>query len=226
MVRARASASARRSARRRQRRRRVRRCKASAIATSPIPRAVPAGGRFAIDAVVDARFHDPELFVTHDDGATERIAIDAGKTGAFKGAVACGAHKGRQQVEITASDTAGSTVLANFPVWCGGEPPATLTVDAFHDDERPSRRRRRREAPARAHNRDRLAAGLPALVWDDRVAAVARAHSEDMRKTKIVAHISPTTGSASDRVRAASIKTAVVLENVARAYGVGERTRA
>jgi uncharacterized protein YkwD len=71
-------------------------------------------------------------------------------------------------------------------------------------------------------NRDRQAAGLPALLWDDRVAAVSRAHSEDMRKTKIVAHISPTTGSAADRVKAAGIKTAVVLENVARAYGVNE----
>src|SRR3954465_11899568 len=43
-----------------------------------------------------------------------------------------------------------------------------------------------------------------------------------MRRTKIDAHISPTTGSAADRVRAAKIKTAVVLENVARAYGVSE----
>jgi len=34
--------------------------------------------------------------------------------------------------------------------------------------------------------------------------------------------VSPTTGSAADRVRVANIKTAVVLENVARAYGVGE----
>src|SRR5204862_7468206 len=42
------------------------------------------------------------------------------------------------------------------------------------------------------------------------------------RRTKVVAHVSPTTGSAADRVRVAKIKTAVVLENVARAYGIGE----
>ena len=47
-------------------------------------------------------------------------------------------------------------------------------------------------------------------------------HSQDMHDTGIVAHISPTTGSASDRVQAAGIKTAAVLENVARAYGVLE----
>src|ERR1041384_6770761 len=34
------------------------------------------------------------------------------------------------------------------------------------------------------------------------------------------AHISPATGSAADRVRAAKIKTGVVLENVARAYAI------
>src|SRR4030095_14087055 len=71
-------------------------------------------------------------------------------------------------------------------------------------------------------NRDRQSSGLPDLSWDDKVADVARAHPAEMRKTKGVAHISPTTGSAADRVRAAKLKTAVVLENVARAYGIGE----
>ena len=51
---------------------------------------------------------------------------------------------------------------------------------------------------------------------------VARAHSRDMRDTGVVAHVSPTTGSAGDRVRAGNIKSSLVLENVARAYGVGE----
>ena len=71
-------------------------------------------------------------------------------------------------------------------------------------------------------NRDRQVAGLPGLLWDEHVADVARGHSTEMRRTKIVAHLSPVTGSAADRVRAAKIKTAVVLENVARAYGLGE----
>ena len=71
-------------------------------------------------------------------------------------------------------------------------------------------------------NRDRALAGLAALQWDEQVAVVSRGHSTEMRATKVVAHISPTTGSAADRVRAAKIKTALVLENVARAYGLGE----
>ncbi len=71
-------------------------------------------------------------------------------------------------------------------------------------------------------NRDREKHGLPPLAIDPRVTEVARAHSRDMRETGLVAHISPTTGSAGDRVRAGGIKSSVVLENLARARSVGE----
>jgi uncharacterized protein YkwD len=194
---------------------------ASGVATAPIPRSVAAGGSFAVDAVVSTRYREPELFVTREDGSTERLAIVVGKSGAFKSTVSCGTHVGRQQVEITASDVQGATVLANFPVWCGQEPPATITIGPSDDDVVTASDEAERRLLALV-NRDRQAAGLGALVSDDRIVAVSRAHSEDMHETKIVAHISPTTGSAADRIRAAGIKTALVLENVARAYGVGE----
>jgi uncharacterized protein YkwD len=195
---------------------------ASGVSTNPIPRTLPPGGSFRLDAVVDARYHEPELFVTHEDGSTERMGIDIGKSGAFKATVACGKHTGKQQVEITASDQSGSTVLANFPVWCGSEPPPSITIEPTVEENEVVGAEEAEKRLLALMNRDRQAAGLPALLWDDRVAQVSRNHSEDMRRTKIVAHISPTTGSAADRVKAAGIKTAVVLENVARAYGVGE----
>lgn len=194
----------------------------SGVATAPIPRSVADGGSFLLDAVVDAHFRDPELFITREDGSTERIAITNGRSGAFKANIACGKHKGRQQIEITASDAAGSTVLANFPVWCAAEPPPAITIEPPQHDDIVVTADEAEKRLLALMNRDRQAAGLPALLWDDRVASVSRAHSEDMRKTKIVAHISPTTGSAADRVRVAGIKTAVVLENVARAYAIGE----
>jgi uncharacterized protein YkwD len=194
----------------------------SGVTTSAIPRAVPAGGSISVEAVVDQRYRDPELYVTRSDGTTERVAIVLGRSGGLKANIGCGAHRGRQQIEITASDAQGSTVLANFPVWCGAEPPLAITIHPAHDDDTPVPSDEAERRLLALVNRDRQAAGLPALVWDDRVAAVSRAHSEDMRRTKIVAHISPTTGSAADRVRVAGIKTAAVLENVARAYGVGE----
>ena len=194
----------------------------SGVSTSPIPRQLAAGGSFALDAVVEARYREPEVFVTHDDGATERLQLKLGHAGGFSAQVGCGSHKGRQQVEITASDQRGSTVLANFPVWCGSKPPESLTIDASSGDAPVTHPDEAEQRLLALVNRDRQAAGLPGLLWDDRVAAVARGHSEEMRRTRVVAHISPTTGSPADRVRAAKIKTAVVLENVARAYGVGE----
>ncbi|MBL9018198.1 MAG: hypothetical protein JNL83_28685 [Myxococcales bacterium] len=194
----------------------------SAVQTAPIPRSLPANGSFTLEAVVDARFKEPEVFITYDTGSTERLEIKPGHAGGFTAKVACGTRTGRQQVEITASDHNGSTVLANFPVWCAAQPPVSMTLDPSIDDAPASSTDEAERRLLALVNRDRAAANLPLLAWDDKVAAVSRAHSEDMKRTKNVAHISATTGSAADRVRAAKIKTAVVLENVARAYGVGE----
>ncbi len=195
---------------------------ASAVSTAPIPRALPAGGSFELDAVVDAAYRSPEVFITRDSGVTERLALAVGRSGGFRTTVACKAATGRQQVEITASDAKGSTVLANFPIYCGTAPPPSLTVEPSLDDAPISDPAAAEQRLFALVNRDRTAAGLPALQWDPRAAEVARGHSEEMRATKVVAHISPRTGSAADRVRVAGIKTAVVLENVARAYGIGE----
>ncbi len=194
----------------------------SGVKTAPIPRSVPAGGTFSLEATVEPRYRNPEVFVTRNHGGVERIELAPGKPGAFTAQVRCGSSTGRQQVEITASDAQGSTVLANFPVWCGAEPPASLTVEPSLDDAPVTDPLEAERRVLAFVNRDRQTAGLPPLAWDERVAEVARAHSQEMRQTKVVAHVSPTTGSAADRVRAAKIKTAVVLENVARAYGLHE----
>ena len=64
-------------------------------------------------------------------------------------------------------------MLANFPVWCAAEPPQAVTIDPAHDDlgsVTPEEAERRLFANV---NRDRAAAGLPVLVWDDRDAGVA-----------------------------------------------------
>lgn len=194
----------------------------SGVATSPIPRALPKGGTAPIDAVLDGRFKDPEVFVTREDGSVAQLALALGRSGGFKAAIACGAHVGRQQIEISATAATGGTELAIFPVWCGVDPPSSLTITPTSDDGDVASASAAEQRLFALANRDRAAAGLPPLVWDDRVAAVARAYSEEMRRTNVVAHISPISGAPDDRVRAGKIKTAVVLENVARAYSVGE----
>jgi uncharacterized protein YkwD len=194
----------------------------SAVEIKPVPRALPTGGVIRIQGKVHAPFIDPELFVTREDGSVSRLA-SAGKTPAeFAADVDCGARVGRQQIEVTAVDATGSTVLANFPVWCNQAAPTSISVDTTIDSGPIKDGPEAEQRLLALVNRDRAAVGLPILIWDDRVAEVSRAHSREMQATGVVAHVSPATGTAADRTKAAGILTGAVLENVARAYGIGE----
>jgi uncharacterized protein YkwD len=71
-------------------------------------------------------------------------------------------------------------------------------------------------------NEERHVAGLPALLVDEEVAAVARRYSEEMASTGLVVHVSPTSGTADDRLRAAGVHRPLVQENLARAATAAE----
>ncbi len=194
---------------------------ASAVTTRPIPRAAVEGGRIRIEGEVAASYADPEVFVTRDDGVVVRLRSQAAQARGFAADVDCDQRTGRQQVEITAVDASGSSVLANFPVWCNADAPTQITITPAIDEDVATEDDAEQRMLALV-NEDRAAAGLAPLAWDDRAAEVARGHSREMLQTGEVAHVSPTTGTATDRVRAAGIKTGAVLENIARAYGVAE----
>ena len=129
----------------------------------------------------------------------------------------CSAGPGRYQVEVTADGAGGPGVLANFPLYCGVAPPRDAPVPAGVQPTVTSAK----EAEARLLalvNRDRAAAGLAPLALDARLAEAARAHSHDMADHDFVAHISPTTGSAVERVARVGLTPDLLLENVGRAY--------
>jgi uncharacterized protein YkwD len=196
---------------------------ASAVTTNPIPRALAKDASHRMRGVVKAPYRDPEVLVTSDDGQTRRLPLATGKKPLeFSTELSCAGRVGRQQIEINASDSTGSTVLANFPIWCGDTPPSTIAVEAADADPAPQSAQEAEQRLLALVNRDRRSAGLGELQWSEPVAEVARSHSREMRRTQVVAHLSPETGSAADRLRAAGLKSALVLENVARAYGVAE----
>ena len=64
-------------------------------------------------------------------------------------------------------------------------------------------------------NDARAQAGVPPLAWSDSLAAVALGHVMDMYTNGFVSHVSPTTGTVADRVRAARIPLSTVGENLA-----------
>ncbi len=196
---------------------------ASHVDTQPIPRALAVDATTPIRGRILGSFRDPEVFVTRPDGVVDRVALREGAAGEITSEVRCGGRAGRHQVEITASDQTGSTVLANFPVWCGATPPDRHTAAVTIDDAAPVTTASDAEARMfQLVNQDRASANLPPLAPDPRLADVARAHSREMRVTGVVGHVSTITGSAADRLRVAGVRTGLVLENIARAYGVGE----
>ncbi|MFO0548617.1 MAG: CAP domain-containing protein [Polyangiaceae bacterium] len=69
-------------------------------------------------------------------------------------------------------------------------------------------------------NRDRQAAGVPALAHDDALTSVARAHADDMRRARFFSHTSPTTGKLEDRLARARIAVLFARENLADAPDV------
>ena len=189
------------------------------LGLAPLPRRLPHGGSAAIAGKLDSPFGAPRVVVTWPDGhVTEQEP--AATAGGFRGRLVCGPD-GKYQVEVTADNAMGAAVLANFPVFCGVAPPAVAPRGA-------GTRQARVDGPAAERevltlvNRDRAATGVAPVVWDERLAAVARAHSRDMAEHDFVAHISPRTGTALDRVHKAGLGPELILENVGRAYSAQE----
>jgi uncharacterized protein YkwD len=183
----------------------------------PLPRALPSGGSTLLQARLLGDLRKPQLVVTNPAGVVRGIPL-VQKGAELEAKLACVAGDGRYQVEMLAAEASGPAVLANFPVFCGVEPPNDLA--AYDEDEGDE------QDPAGAEremfaliNGDRAAAGVPALAWDDRLAAIARAHSRDMASNHFVAHVSPTTGDAGARVKRAGLQATLVTENVGEAYG-------
>lgn len=75
-------------------------------------------------------------------------------------------------------------------------------------------------------NAARQAQQLPPLVRSAELDAVARAHSTEMAQNGALAHVSDTTGSPEDRVRAAGLSTSTVAENVAMHRDAGQAQQA
>ena len=129
---------------------------------------------------------------------------------------------GAYQVEVLARGPHGDTVVANFPVYVGREPPLEVRVSAAP----PAAGAQDVDAVTRELlellNSTRREAGLSPVRELPAIRDVALGHSRDMVEHDFVGHSSPRSGAAADRVRAASLPTALVLENIGRGYSAQE----
>lgn len=190
-------------------------------AIEPMAKSLPAGGQAEIRGRLLGRRKDPSFEVFDPEGRWTPIPVgkaSKANRGEFVGMFSCTRGPGAYQVEVLAEGTYGPEVVANFPLYCGEEPPGALEIEIERVDASVSG-----EDVARANfaalNDTRARQGLPPLQWDNKAAAIAQGHSEDMLRSGFVGHTSPRTGDVDARFERANVKSAVIRENVARGYG-------
>jgi uncharacterized protein YkwD len=210
------------------------------VELSRVPRRLPSRGSAEVGGRLLGAKRAPKVLVAPPSGpvvdlsaplerlARARLASDPAR---FRALFHCDRGDGKYQVEVTADSALGPVVVANFPIYCGVDPPAAVHPEVAREADAGGPEKQSPAASERAMfdliNRDRAAAGLPPVAWNEGLARVARAHSDEMAAGGFVAHLSPRTGSAADRVRRAELAPlpTVVSENVGRAYSAGQAQR-
>lgn len=184
------------------------------IELRPFPRRAEPGERLVLSGALAPTHHDAKVIVTGNDGEARDVELTSRSDQAFEAPILCPGEEAQLQVEVMGSYEGDPQVLANFPLWCGRDPPRELVVNKAD--------RKSEVTTAEAErslfdliNAERGKAGLGALTQDEGLAEVARAHSRDMAENDFFAHVSPTTGDAVHRVREAGISFAYVGENIA-----------
>jgi uncharacterized protein YkwD len=184
-----------------------------------VPRRLPSRGHAPIAGRIARGLTHPEIVITAPDGSV-REQTPPLHDGVVRGDLQCAAD-GRYQVEFVASGATGSAVLANFPVYCGVEPPAAAPRGAGVHPATVTADEAEKQLLALV-NRDRKAAGVAPVAIDDQLTAVARAHTHDMVDHDFVGHVSPRTGGPVDRVHRAGLQPTFISENVGRGYTADE----
>ena len=184
----------------------------------PVKRAIDPGDTLTLQGKLSPGLRAAQLVITYPDGSSERGTPQSTSPFRFKlSARGRGAHR----VELLADSADGIQVVANFPIYAGVAPMRELTYaavgggPALGADQLSARL-------LELMNGERARAGRKPLVRDDRLAAIGLAHSQDMELHNFIAHTSPNTGSAVDRVARAGVRTPVVLENIGRGYSADE----
>ena len=186
----------------------------SRVTLAPVPRRLVPGQEVTLNAQAGAGVSGLRLVVADPGGQITTTPLKDGQ-----GLFAC-LTRGVYQVELTGDAEFGAEVVANFPVYCDQAPPSEVRYPlssgaAFNQEEL-------ERAVLQRTNEIRLNHGLPVLRPSLQLVRLARAHSTDMRDSGFVGHVSPSTGTPSDRLRKAGITHLLARENVARGYGVEE----
>jgi uncharacterized protein YkwD len=183
----------------------------------PVPRRIEPGRAIKLAGTLTHGHTAPELAVTEPNGKVVRGTPTSGSELRFR---VPAKTRGVYRVEVLGQGPQGITVVANFPVYVGEDPPERVEIAT--QDSGPVDPDRAAQVLLGMVNEERAKAQLAPLVLDDALSRIADAHVSDMIDAGFVAHTSKTTGSAADRVARAGIRTSIVLENIGRGYSLRE----
>lgn len=191
------------------------------VEMQPVPTSVHPGTSVAILVRFLRPVDGASVISTLPDG---RVVETAGGLSGDRllAAVQIADRPGTQWIEVIASNASGPHVVLLFPVEIGREPPR-----AWVGSRRRSEDWINDPVTAEAYalellQEDRERFGLPALEYDDVLAAVARRHSAEMARTGEIAHVSRTTGTVVDRLQGAGFKASFAAENIARSSTIAD----
>jgi uncharacterized protein YkwD len=181
------------------------------VALRPIPRHLSRGEALHIAGHVAERFERVHVAITLPAGSVQSFDRS---TRTFEADVLL-VHPGVYRVEVLGDGAMGPMVVANFPVYVDARedsgrasepalsaspaPPAPEAVD------RPLTAHQMESRLLVLLNEARQKAHAPPIRENDELAAVARGHSKDMADHHFVGHVSPATGTPSDRARHAGV---------------------
>ncbi|MEZ4267140.1 MAG: CAP domain-containing protein [Myxococcota bacterium] len=181
----------------------------------PVPRTVRGGQTLTIDGVVPDGTESLGLLVASSDHAFTEVGATLAGT-AFRATLDVPEISGTLLIELIGESAAGPRPLAQLDLRVDEELPESLDTAWLPDESHVTTTAQAEAYIAELIARDRAEAGLTPVGRDEELDRVARAHSADMAHHHFFAHVSPQTGSVSDRLRAARYRSLMHAENIAR----------
>ncbi len=176
----------------------------------PFPRAVAVGEAAVLEGELVTGLAEPRLFVTAPDGTVLERPVTGARR--FRAELRFD-RPGRWLVEVVGRGLNGPEVLALLAVSAGPElpPPPAARIEPEPDDPAAAE-----AGVLEAMNETRRRHGLPPLEHSPALRSVARAHSAEMLRLGLLAHVLPGTGDLGERLRRARIPFRKALENLAK----------
>jgi uncharacterized protein YkwD len=183
----------------------------------PVPRRLAVNSQAPLKGQLVGSYENPKVLISDVKGKLETPPSSPGK--AFQAELRCGDVQGRVQVEIRGEQQGSESIVANFPVMCGVDPPISVSLPPAA--QAPVDPARDEKKDLELINSERTAVGLTALAWDDAVAKVARALSEN-RRDAMKGGGSQSEIDVVQRLKQAGVTSPLVLQNPAQARSVEE----